>query len=314
MILRPGQPAIAVRPADDEAAGRIDVIRDLAVDQFLRQARRDDPIDRRNRESRFCDTSGRAASKRPPYRCAPARCPSNSHRHLALAVRPQPIDLALLPGLGQPVAECDGPKRSAAASVRACRCRHSRTSGPDRRRRFPCRPLDSHSRPGQCRGFACRQQPSRRRCRRKCPSDRRCIPRRESLAARPWDNRSWPRLVISPAIMAMPVVTIVSHATRLNGSWTMQGIEDAVGDLIGQFIGMPHADRFAGEQEFAGGHEGTPDLEMVGYRRRAAGSIISADGENSQLLKNSLKRGRMLAFAVCTRFAAASSWCRQESP
>ena len=37
-----------------------------------------------------------------------------------------------------------------------------------------------------------------------------------------------------------------------------QGVEDAVGNLIGQLVGMAHADRFAGEQEFALGHGITP--------------------------------------------------------
>ena len=72
-----------------------------------------------------------------------------------------------------------------------------------------------------------------------------------------------PRLVISPAIMAIPVVTSVSQATRLMRVLSDQGVENAVGNLIGQFVGMPHADRFAGEQEFAGGHEWISSWETV---------------------------------------------------
>ena len=34
-----------------------------------------------------------------------------------------------------------------------------------------------------------------------------------------------------------------------------QGVEDAVGDLVGQFVGMAHADRFAGEEKLALCHE-----------------------------------------------------------
>ena len=37
--LAPGQAAVAVRAADDEPAGRVDVVRDVAVDQIFRQAR-----------------------------------------------------------------------------------------------------------------------------------------------------------------------------------------------------------------------------------------------------------------------------------
>ena len=55
-------------------------------------------------------------------------------------------------------------------------------------------------------------------------------------------------VVISPATIAMPVVTSVSQATRLMGSWAKQGVENAVGNLVGQLVGMAHADRFAGEQ------------------------------------------------------------------
>ena len=43
--LAAGQPAVAVRTADHEPAGRIDVIGDLAVDQLLRQQRLDDVLD-----------------------------------------------------------------------------------------------------------------------------------------------------------------------------------------------------------------------------------------------------------------------------
>ena len=38
MILRPVKPAIAVRSADHEAARGIDVVLDVALDQFLRHA------------------------------------------------------------------------------------------------------------------------------------------------------------------------------------------------------------------------------------------------------------------------------------
>ena len=54
-------------------------------------------------------------------------------------------------------------------------------------------------------------------------------------------------VVISPATMAMPVVTIVSQATRLLGSWASRASRHAVGNLVGQLVGMAHADRFAGE-------------------------------------------------------------------
>ena len=43
--LPPGQPAVAVRAAGHEAARRIDVVGDLAVDQLLRQHRLDDLLD-----------------------------------------------------------------------------------------------------------------------------------------------------------------------------------------------------------------------------------------------------------------------------
>ena len=189
MILRPVSPQSPCGPPTTNRPGRIDVVRDLAVDQFLGQAGADDLLDDvivnllvrhlgrmlRGNDDRI-DPHGPMAVE--------------LDRHLALAVGPQPIDFARLPGLGQAVQNAMGQARSAAASIRACRCRHSRTSALDRRRRFPCRPLDSRSRPGRCRGSACRRRPSRRRCRPRFPSDRRYIRRRESLAERPSDNRS----------------------------------------------------------------------------------------------------------------------------
>ena len=51
--------------------------------------------------------------------------------------------------------------------------------------------------------------------------------------------------------MATPVVTSVSQATRLVGILGEQGVEHAVGDLVGQLVRMAHADRFAGEQILA---------------------------------------------------------------
>ena len=37
-----------------------------------------------------------------------------------------------------------------------------------------------------------------------------------------------------------------------------QCVENAVGNLIGHLVGMPHADRFAGKQHFAGCHGRSP--------------------------------------------------------
>ena len=39
-----------------------------------------------------------------------------------------------------------------------------------------------------------------------------------------------------------------------------EGVEHAVGDLVGQLIGMAHADGFAGEEVSAGCHVGAPEI------------------------------------------------------
>ena len=43
-----------------------------------------------------------------------------------------------------------------------------------------------------------------------------------------------------------------------------QGVEHAVGDLVGQLIGVAHADGFAGEQVLAGCHVGAPEIAERG--------------------------------------------------
>ena len=62
-------------------------------------------------------------------------------------------------------------------------------------------------------------------------------------------------VVISPATIAKPVDNqrFARHAAeRVFGK---QGIEDAVGNLIGQLVGMAHADRFAGEKKLISCHK-----------------------------------------------------------
>jgi hypothetical protein len=56
--LAPGQAAVALRAADDEAAGGVDQVLDLALDQLLRQHRLDDVLDHRFARSSAVDMSG----------------------------------------------------------------------------------------------------------------------------------------------------------------------------------------------------------------------------------------------------------------
>ena len=61
-------------------------------------------------------------------------------------------------------------------------------------------------------------------------------------------------VVISPATTTSPVVISVSHATRLMGSFVKRGIEDRVGDLVRDLVGMPFGDRLGSEEEGALSH------------------------------------------------------------
>ena len=49
-------------------------------------------------------------------------------------------------------------------------------------------------------------------------------------------------MVISPAIIAMPVVTSVSHATRLDRILREDGVENRIGNLVGDLVGMAFGD------------------------------------------------------------------------
>jgi hypothetical protein len=51
-------------------------------------------------------------------------------------------------------------------------------------------------------------------------------------------------VVISPAIMAMPVVTEVSQATRAFLILLENGIKDGIGNLIGNLVGVTFSHRF----------------------------------------------------------------------
>ena len=56
--------------------------------------------------------------------------------------------------------------------------------------------------------------------------------------------------MISPATIARPVVTSVSHATRRDRVLREDRVEDAVGNLVGNLVGMPFGDGF-GRKEMA---------------------------------------------------------------
>ena len=47
------------------------------------------------------------------------------------------------------------------------------------------------------------------------------------------------------------------------GVFGKQGIENTIGNLVGEFVGVSHADRLACEQELALGHEESPELADV---------------------------------------------------
>ena len=53
---------------------------------------------------------------------------------------------------------------------------------------------------------------------------------------------------ISPDTTTRPVFTSVSHATRPVGSSAHHGVEDAVGDLVGDLVRVAFSDRLGGEQ------------------------------------------------------------------
>jgi hypothetical protein len=55
-------------------------------------------------------------------------------------------------------------------------------------------------------------------------------------------------VVISPATIAMPVLTSVSHATRARGSCREDGIEHCVGDLVGDLVRVAFGDRLGREE------------------------------------------------------------------
>src|SRR5205085_4372793 len=95
--LATGQPAIAVRSADDESPRWIDVILDVAVDQILGQAGTHDFVDHvvANLRMRDIRTVLRGDNDGiDPH--GPETVVLN--RYLAFAVGSQPTDVALLPG------------------------------------------------------------------------------------------------------------------------------------------------------------------------------------------------------------------------
>ena len=164
--LAAGQAAIAVRAADHEAPGRVDVVDDVAVPAASAGCTGLMIF------SMICAGFARCRSswsitlgvvlraRRRPCRCAPGLLVVVLDRHLALAVGPQPRDFAVLRGRRPAARRSGGPGGSAAASARASRCRRSRTSGPGRRRPFPCPWPRRRRRPGRCRATGCRSASS----------------------------------------------------------------------------------------------------------------------------------------------------------
>ena len=80
-------------------------------------------------------------------------------------------------------------------------------------------------------------------------------------------------MVISPATMARPVVTIVSQATRAVRVLGEDGVEDGVGDLVGHLVGMALGDRLRGEGP--AGHSGL--LSMRGAVRAGRQTLAVGD-------------------------------------
>ena len=70
----------------------------------------------------------------------------------------------------------------------------------------------------------------------------------DACRARARGCRRSPSVVTSPATCTRPVVTSVSTATRLCGSTREQRVEDAVGDLVADLVGVPLGDGFGGEE------------------------------------------------------------------
>ena len=137
--LAAGQAAVALRAADDEAAGRVDQVLGL-LQPLLRQHRLDDLLDHRLDErapsssSASRSGSGRAGS-------TARRCRSSAACRRRSASSPGSSRPGAGTACGRPCAAAPGARpggarsRSAPASGRASRRRRSRTSGPGRRRR-----------------------------------------------------------------------------------------------------------------------------------------------------------------------------------
>src|SRR5436190_16234543 len=105
--LAASQSAVAVGAADDKIPRRIDVVLDVAAGQISRQLRLNDLVDDvvvelrlRNVRRVLCAHDDRIDPQSP--------IAIVFDRHLALAIRPQPIDLALLTDAGQPIEDSMG--------------------------------------------------------------------------------------------------------------------------------------------------------------------------------------------------------------
>ena len=148
--LAAGQTAVALRAADFEAAGRVDVEDGLLVDQLGRDGLlgHRDQILADGRELHLGLVLGADHHGVHAHRLAVVVLDGD----LALGVGAQVGQLLLLaqPWSARPAACARG--QSAAASGRGSRRRRSRTSGPGRRRPAPCAGLRLRSRPGRCQG------------------------------------------------------------------------------------------------------------------------------------------------------------------
>ena len=217
----------------------------------------------------MCETSGPCCVETTTVSIRTGRGAVVFDRDLALAVGPQPVDIAFACGrsvrrLRMRWARAIGSGINSGVSIAGVAEHQTLVAGADV---FALGRIFVHAL-GDVGALLVDARPARRRYRRRCPSCRRCSRRRGSRRGRLRGSRSLALVVISPAMTARPVVTSVSQATRLVGVLGEEGVENAVGNLVGQLVGMAHADRFAGEQKFAGCHE---EFSLFSWSRSCCG-------------------------------------------
>ena len=244
--LAPSQTAVAVRSADDKVARRIDMILDLATDEFLGQGW-DDHLVLDKVVDRFL-VDIRSMLRRQDASVDPDRFEAIVFdRDLALGIGAEPVDFALLPGFGHAV---DNPMRQ------RDRQRHQF-------RRVIARVPEHH--PLVAGTFAVNPHRDVRALAVELDVDLASLGIEAKVVVCVTDGRddvAGDLFIIDRGGRCdfAGQDAVVSRDQRFASDSALgvlgeQGVEDAVGDLISQLVRMAHADRFTSKEILAGGHD-----------------------------------------------------------